>query len=217
MAVKKIVFISDYVCPYCLVAKQALEEAVRETGIETEIRYLPFELTEEPKERVDTYHDEVRKSHYRILEEPCHRMGLDMKLPPNVVPRPYTRLAFEGWLYACDHQKGDLYNRLVYLAYFTKEQDIGEIDVLCGIAQEAGLDPGDFRRALQNGIYTKKEKEAVHSVRETYQVKHVPTIYIDGTEVQIKEYTKEEMIKLLHSRDDSEGEGFCCSEDGCGF
>ena len=60
----------------------------------------PFELTEEPKERVDTYHDETRKAHYQILKEPAGQLGLAMKLPPAVVPRPYTRLAFEGWYFA---------------------------------------------------------------------------------------------------------------------
>ena len=29
-----ILFVTDYVCPYCLVAKVALEEALRETGME---------------------------------------------------------------------------------------------------------------------------------------------------------------------------------------
>ena len=30
----KIVFVSDYVCPYCLVAKEAMMEAVKELGID---------------------------------------------------------------------------------------------------------------------------------------------------------------------------------------
>ena len=28
-----ILFVSDYVCPYCLVAKEALKEALKETGL----------------------------------------------------------------------------------------------------------------------------------------------------------------------------------------
>ena len=30
-------FISDYVCPYCLVAKQALKAALAQTGLEAEL------------------------------------------------------------------------------------------------------------------------------------------------------------------------------------
>ena len=82
----KITFVSDYVCPYCLVAKEAMLRAVQELGIKPEITWHPFELTVEPKPRVDTYHDEERKAHYQVLKEPCRELGLDMKLPPAVVP-----------------------------------------------------------------------------------------------------------------------------------
>lgn len=214
---RDIIFISDYVCPYCLVAKKALEAAIAHHGIDAKVTYLPFELTPEPGKRVDTYHDEVRRSHYQILVEPCRQLGLNMKLPPNVVPRPYTRLAFEGWFYAKKHGKGDEYNEMVYLAYFIEEQDIGELDVLAGIAERVGLDREDFRRALLDGVYTKQERETIQSVRETYEVRHVPTIFVDGTEAEVENYTEEEFAALLAGEADDGKMGFHCTEDGCGF
>ena len=132
----QILFVSDYVCPYCLVAKEALKQALAETGMEAEITWQPYELTPESRERVDTWHDEKRRANYQILVEPCARLGLDMKLPPHVIPRPYTRLAFEGWYYACGQGKADAYNDLVYQAYFILEQDIGDISVLAELAKE---------------------------------------------------------------------------------
>ena len=97
MLVMDIVFVTDFVCHYCLVATEALAKALKETGLEARIRLCPMELTEEPARQVDTYHDEKRRAGYQVLEEPARQLGLDMKLPPAVVPRPYTRLAFEGW------------------------------------------------------------------------------------------------------------------------
>ena len=70
-----ILFVTDFVCPYCLVAKVALEEALKETGIEAEIQVQPLELTQEPKERVDTYHDEERKKRYQVLRSEERRVG----------------------------------------------------------------------------------------------------------------------------------------------
>ena len=157
----EILFISDYVCPYCLVAKKALADALALTGLEANITWQPLELTPEPKERVDTYHDERRKAGYQVLVEPCKALDLPMKLPPKVIPRPYTRLAFEGWYYACDHGKGDAYNDLVYRAYFIDEQDIGEPEVLTALAARVGLDPADFAAALAEGRYTTREQDAV--------------------------------------------------------
>lgn len=209
-----ILFITDYVCPYCLVAKEALRQALEITGQQAAIRYQPHELTPEPRERVDTWHDQRRRAGYKVLEEPCRKLDLPMKLPPRVIPRPYTRLAFEGWFYACDKGKGEEYNDAVYRAYFLEELDIGEIPVLAGLAERVGLDPADFARALETGVYTAKEKEAVAYTREVLKPTGVPTIYIDGEKIMLSEYTKEELVMLLLGAESDEG-GFCCGEDGC--
>lgn len=211
-------FISDFVCPYCLVAKEALKQAVAEMGITPEIEWLPLELTVEPKPRVDTYHDEVRKAHYQVLVEPCRQLGIDMKLPPNVVPRPYTRLAFEGWYYAKDHGFGEAYNERMYTAYFTDEMDIGEIPVLKQIAAELGMDTDDFEKALIEGTYSEIEKRDVAAVHEKYEPGGVPTIYVNDEKIEINAYTKEEMIEILSGAWVSEnGGGIHCDLDGnCG-
>lgn len=194
---KEILFVTDYVCPYCLVAKAALEEALKETGITAKISIQPYELTEEPRERVDTYHDEERKSRYQILKEPARQLGLDMKFPPAVSPRPYTRLAFEGWYYAAEHGCGDAYSDMIYRAYFIDEKDIGNLAVLTELAGCIGLNAEEFQKSLTSGTYSAQEKEAVSYSKNVLQVKCVPTLYIDGKEITLQEYTKEEMIQVL--------------------
>lgn len=196
-AVKEIVFVTDFVCPYCLVAKAALEEALKETGILAKIRMQPLELTEETEEAVDTYHDEKRKSRYQVLVEPARQLGLDMKFPPAISPRPYTRLAFEGWYFAEEKGCGDAYSDLMYRAYFIDEKDIGDPEVLTGLAGSIGLDQAAFRDALTRGVYSAREKEAVSYSRNVLKVEGVPTIYIDGEKVELQEYTKEEMVRIL--------------------
>lgn len=192
-----ILFVTDYVCPYCLVAKTALDEALKETKIKADVRIQPYELTPEPQERVDVCHDEERKKHYQILIEPAKSLGLDMKMPPAVCPRPYTRLAFEGFFFARETGQAEHYSDLVYRTYFEKEQDIGELDVLCEIAERAGLDAKKFRQALKTGTYTKQVKEAVDHSRNVLEITGVPTIYLNGGQISIESYTKEEMIQIL--------------------
>lgn len=211
-----VLFISDYVCPYCLVAKEALKQALDETGIHADITWQPYELTMEPAERVDTYHDERRKAGYQILTEPCKKLGLDMKLPPHVVPRPYSRLAFEGWYYACEKGMGEEYNDLMYRAYFIEELDIGDLDVLKKLASRIGLDAEDYGNALENGIYSAMENEAVMYSRNVLKPNGVPTIYINDEKVSLNDYTKEEMIRILTDEYfKSEGPGLQCGIDGC--
>ena len=211
-----ILFVTDFVCPYCLVAKVALEEALKETGIEAEIQVQPLELTQEPKERVDTYHDEERKKRYQVLVEPAKALGLDMKLPPAVCPRPYTRLAFEGLFFAEEKGKEAVYADLAYRAYFEEELDIGDLDVLCRLAQRAGLDAEEFRGALTAGVYTQRVKEAVDYSRNELKVSGIPSIYLNGERISVEKYTKEEMIQILQEGQAAAGKGGCCGIDGCG-
>ena len=210
----EILFVSDYVCPYCLVAKEALRRALGKLGVDAHITDQPYELTPEPKERVDTYHDPRRRSNYQVLVEPCRQMGLAMKLPPKVIPRPYTRLAFEGWYYACDHGRGEEYNDLVYRAYFIEEQDIGRIDVLAGLAQRAGLNPADFTQALEAGTYPQRERQAVQYAREVLKPQGVPTIFVDGRKLNLNDYTEAEMLQALNDAAFS-AQGHFCGPDGC--
>ena len=210
-----ITFVSDYVCPYCLIAKEALKQALAETGMKADITWQPFELTVEPRERVDTYHDEARRAKYQVLIEPCKKLGLDMKLPPKVIPRPYTRLAFEGWYFACEKGMSDIYNDLMYKAYFIEEQDIGDLSVLVALAEQIGLDGKEFKKALEDGIYTEAEKEAVAYARDVLQIHGVPTIYINEQKIALQEYTKEEMIRILQEQNQEEFTGMCCGADGC--
>lgn len=217
-----ILFVTDYVCPYCLVAKEALKEAMIETGTEARITWQPMELTMEPEERVDTYNDPVRKGRYQVLVEPCKKLGIDMKLPPKVVPRPYTRLAYEGWHFACDKGLGEKYNDLLYKAYFIDEKDIGDMDVLVSLAESIGLDGAEYRAALENGTYTEKQRKMSMYAREVIRPRGIPAIYIDGEKVTLSDYSVEEMIDILQKKKQDEakmgmscGIGGCCGPDGC--
>lgn len=214
----EITFVTDFVCPYCLVGKVALEEAIKATGIETEIKIQPLELTEEPKERVDTYHDEVRKAKYKILEEPAKALGLDMKFPPAVVPRPYTRLAWEGWFYAKKKGLGHEYSDLMYRAYFIDEADIGDIDVLVKLAESIGLDGAEYKKVLEDGTYYEAERMASDYSRYNLEVKGIPTLFINGQRVKMSQFTTEEAIEILKNPPTEEviSDSFGCGPDGCG-
>lgn len=223
-----IVFISDYVCPYCLVAKENLEQALIDTGLrrEAKITFYPLELTPPDQPAVDVWNDETRRARYQALEEPAAALGLGMKLPPHVIPRPHTRLAMEAWLYACDHDRGNLWNACMYHAYFCDEIDIGDPAELKHIAKSILLDAEELGRALEEGRYTQRVLELEQEARDRYQPRHVPTIFVNGKYLKVKEYTKDEMVRLLReaqtqaqqqiaAQDEEPAPGMSCGLDGC--
>ena len=211
-----IVFVTDYVCPYCLVAKEALKQALIATNTDANITFHPMELTMEPEPRVDTYNDEVRKEKYKVLVEPCRQLGLDMKLPPNVVPRPYTRLAYEGLHFAASKGLAEQYNDLMYKAYFIDEKDIGDIDVLVELAESVGLDGKEYRESLEEGRYAILQENLSRYARNVLRPKGIPAIYIDGQKVTLSDYSVEEMIGILKYKTmGDEAKGMTCGIDGC--
>ena len=215
----EITFVTDFVCPYCLVGKAALEEAMKITGIKANLNIQPMELTEEPKERVDTYNDPVRRANYKILEEPAKALELDMKIPPKVIPRPYTRLAWEGWFYAKKNGLGDQYSDLMYRAYFIDEKDIGDLEILVNLAESIGLDGIEYRHVLENGTYYEAERIASNYSKQNLEVKGIPTLFINGHRVKMNDYSVNAAIELLKAPpgEDITTDSFGCGPDGCHF
>jgi len=91
-----------------------------------------------------------------------------------------SRLALEAAEFARDHGRyGEVHQRL-FSAYFQKGLNIGELESVLQVAEEAGLDPPALREALARGTY-RQRLEAVRDLGRQYQVTAIPTFIIGGT------------------------------------
>ena len=189
---------SDFVCPYCYVLEAMLEQVRPE--LDLAIEYLPFELTEPPKPQVDTYNDPERRARYaRELEPFCRQVGLQMCLPPKVVPRPYTRLAFQGLYEAREQGAEAAYCHRIFRAYFEEERDIGSLEELVSLAAEAGLEPETFRSALESGKWDAEEREAVRRGKQDLQVCVVPTLFLGEHRLEGGTQSVQELLDWLRT------------------
>lgn len=189
---------SDFVCPYCYVLEAMLEQVRPE--LDLAIEYLPFELTEPPKPQVDTYNDPERRARYaRELEPLCRQVGLQMCLPPKVVPRPYTRLAFQGLYEAREQGAEAAYCHRIFRAYFEEERDIGSLEELVSLAAEAGLEPETFRSALESGKWDVEEREAVRRGKQDLQVCVVPTLFLGEHRLEGGTQSVQELLDWLRT------------------
>jgi predicted DsbA family dithiol-disulfide isomerase len=170
---------SDYVCPYCFLAEGPLNEAVAALGDEVEVEWMPFELRPHPTPTLEPdggyLQNGWRDSVYPLAE----KMGVRIVLP-RVSPQPYTRLAFEGALFARDRGEADAYNHRMFTAFFQDELDIGDADVLTACADGLGLDAQAFRTALDSGAHRQDCAEQLRHGREVLGIDSVPTFVIDN-------------------------------------
>lgn len=167
---------SDFVCPFCMIAEQPLQEAIAAAGVDVDIEWMPFELRPYPTPTLrpeDSYLQTVwPQSVYPV----ARRFGVALKLP-SVSPQPYSALAWQGYQYAREKGLGNEYNHRVLSAFFQDDLDIGRIEVLATLAQELGLDAADFEAALREGRYVAAHNQALAQAREQ-GVSSVPSLRI---------------------------------------
>jgi predicted DsbA family dithiol-disulfide isomerase len=160
---------SDYVCPYCFLAEQPLATAIEQSGIETSVSWMPFELRPED--------DYLQTGWARSVYPMAAEMGVEIRLP-DVSPQPYSRLAFEGHLFAEEQGQSAAYTHRMFSAFFQESQDIGDVDVLTTLAEQVGLSGEAFRSALIDGTYAETHQMLLRVAYEQIPVTAVPTFLI---------------------------------------
>jgi predicted DsbA family dithiol-disulfide isomerase len=138
---------------------------------------MPFELRPEPHPTLRPEGDYLQRAWSQSVYPLARRMGVPITLPP-VSPQPHTRLAFEGYQYAREHDKGNDYNHRVLEAFFVEGQDIGRIDVLTKLAGEVGLDRKEFGEALRTRTYREAHRQALRHAYQEAGISGVPAFFI---------------------------------------
>lgn len=158
---------SDTVCPWCFIGKRRLENALREwQGPVPEIRWRAFQLTPEmPSDGLDRDHylqlrfgtaDASRL--FRRVVETGREVGIEFAFE-RIRRSPNTLDSHRLIRRAARDRRQDAAVEALFRAYFVEGRDIGDRDVLAGIAGELGLDQRDIRAWLDS-------EEAVREVRD---------------------------------------------------
>lgn len=171
---------SDFVCPFCYLAEQPLADAV--DGRDVRVSWRPFELRPEPTPTLRPEGEYLQSTWQQVVYPMAERMGVPIVLPA-VSPQPYSRLAFEGFVYADEHGLGRRYTERMFRAFFVEQRDIGAPDVLQDIAKELGLDAGEFRSALDSGRYADTHQQALRRA-EQLRITAVPTFLVEDRRLE---------------------------------
>ncbi len=89
--------------------------------------------------------------------------GLEVNAPGLIAN---SRQALEAAEFARDHGAFDCYHRALFAAYFRDGRNIGDVEVLAGLAAGCGLDAGALRSALAEGRYAGGVREQMEQARE---------------------------------------------------
>jgi len=101
--------------------------------------------------------------------------GIDMKRSPLI---PNTRKAHEATEFAKEGGHLPEFHRAVFHAYWEREENIADPDVLCRIGAESGLDADALHEALDDGRYTAEVEEQIAWTRAA-GITGVPTFIFE--------------------------------------
>lgn len=181
--------VSDAICPWCYVGKRRLEQAfgLMEGAPRPRVTWRPFELNPQmPKAGIDRREYRMRKfgSWERSLQmdaqlaEAGKSVGIAfrydlMKRTPNTFDA--HRLI---WLAGRMGVQDAIVERL-FRAYFSEGRDIGDANVLAGLAAEAGIERARAE-ALLAGTEGATEVAGEEEVAMRAGLSGVPTFVLDG-------------------------------------
>jgi predicted DsbA family dithiol-disulfide isomerase len=142
---------------------------------------MPFELRPAPTPTLRPEGDYLQRAWQLSVYPLARQLGVPITLP-QMSPQPHTHLAFEGYQYAKEHDRGNAYNHRVLEAFFVDSQDIGDIGVLSRLASEVGLDEKEFAEALRTRKYRAAHQQALRHAYEEVGVRGVP-MFVIGDQV----------------------------------
>lgn len=167
----------DYVCPFCFLVEDAIEELKRERNVEVRIR--PFELRPDPVPTLrpeDEYLPRVWEASVYPMAE---RLGIDIALPV-VSPQPRTEKAFMVLQVAQEQGKAEEYSGAMFKAFFQDDRDIGADEVIVDVATAVGLDRDEVDEALHSDERRARHRADLDYAVGTLGIDVVPSILIEG-------------------------------------
>jgi len=185
----KIDFVSDVVCPWCIIGLGALEQALAKTGdvIEAEIHFQPFELNPDMPPEGQNLGEHIAQKYGRTPEQSAGvreniraraaEVGFTIKSTAD--SRIYNTFDAHRLLHWAELEgRQSQLKHALFEAYFTHGQNPGDYDVLVAAAEKAGLDPVAAREVLTSGKFDKAVRVAEEGWRRE-GISAVPTIIIN--------------------------------------
>jgi predicted DsbA family dithiol-disulfide isomerase len=166
-AMPRLLLYHDFASAYSRVALSMGIQAARAAGVVLDP--VPFERFPEPAplpSPVEAFGAELEGAAALAADH-----GLPVSLPPMV---PRTRKAHEAVAFARQHDLALPMAEAIYDALWRGGEDIARVDVLAGLGEGVGVDPGALHVALGVDVYT-EDVVRVQALAERDGIGGVPT------------------------------------------
>lgn len=158
----RIDIVSDVVCPWCVIGWRQLERALAATRTVADVHWHPFELNpqlgpdgedlaEHLARKYGSTPEAARANRARITT-----LGAELGFTFAYTDRSRIRNTFRAHQlirWAGTEGRAHAAKQALFAAYFSRGEDIHDLEVLARVAAEIGLDPDEARSVLAEGRY----------------------------------------------------------------
>jgi len=153
--------ISDFACPWCLVGKRRLENAIAQRPLlDICVKWRPFQLNpdmpRQGRNRREYYSDKFGVERAKSLRESLLAVGAEEGIvfgdePNAIAPNTLSAHVLMYWAHNGETVDTNSLAEKLFVAHHVACENIGDIDVLARIAGEVGMNAIHLRSMLEAG------------------------------------------------------------------
>jgi len=183
-------FISDVMCPWCVVGFGNLNKALEELKdtVNADITFQPFELNPEMgPDGLDLSEHITEKYGITKAQSDENRAmiqarGKEVDFDFNFTPESRIRNSFDAhrllhWA-NLEGKQAEL-KAALFKAHFTHNQDVSNYNTLANLAASVNLDPAAAKGILENGHFTEEVRKQ-EKLWQQHGINSVPTVIINN-------------------------------------
>jgi len=186
----RIDFVSDVTCPWCLIGLRGLEQALERTRdiVDAEIHFQPFELNPDMPPEGQNMAEHVAEKYgatpeqsaanRATIRERAAALGFTMRFSDEMrIRNTFDAHRLLHW--SASEGRQQALKHALFEAYFTREENVADHEVLVAAAEQAGLDGDAARAVLGSDRYADDVRQAERLWRAR-GINAVPAIILDG-------------------------------------
>ncbi|MBU2419532.1 MAG: DsbA family oxidoreductase [Alphaproteobacteria bacterium] len=188
-------FVSDIVCPWCVVGLGGLTaalETLKAEGIEAQIRFQPFELNPQMAPEGENIVEHIGRKYGSTPEQSAANRamitqraaeawpGFDMRMGEDSrIWNTFDAHRLLHWAGTVGMAEQRALKEALFTAHFTEGRTMTDADVLADAAAAAGLDRGEAEAVLAEGRYA-AEVRAAEELWRSRGINAVPAVVVEG-------------------------------------
>ena len=191
----KIDFVSDVVCPWCVVGLGGLEtalETLKAEGIEAEVRFQPFELNPDMAPEGENITEHIGRKYGASREQSAANRanitaraaeawpGFEMKMGEDSrIWNTFDAHRLLHWAGEVAPAKQAALKKALFHIHFTEGRNLTDAGELTAAAEAAGLDRAEAAEVLASGRYVDAVREA-QALWRARGINAVPAVVVEG-------------------------------------